>query len=1186
MRCDDCEPLLLDHLYGLLDPADAAAVEQHLAGCGACTAARGRAGRTQSLFARAAKLPFPQVRFTAPADEPATVPSSLVPAAKPRRAGVVWWAVAAGVLAVLTPAALLPLDRLTGKYGQATAAAKAADDRATQARLDLAALADQPARAEADRRLAAALGRAQIALSEWTAADEKAAQAGPVAVSVTRPAAAQPGAPNEFVVAVRDAAGALAGQRLEAEVRDGAGKPVFSQAVPPGAGGVVRVPAGVWAALPPGAEPTLAVAAVDPKTGTKTDLLEPVRLFGPVYATLLTTDKAQYRPGERLLFRSLTLDRVTLRPPDREQVLRYTLTRPADPAAKPETATVAELVGTTGVVRMIDGEAEPVAGPDGRPVRGVGCGAFALPADLPDGDYTLSVAELPARGGVPPAMTHPATRTVKVRAGGPERFAKRVTFGKASFAAGEMVEGTVEVRQGDRPVAGAELRAVATADGRPVPIVRILLANPGPGAQASNRTDADGRARFQFVLPKPLARGDVRLLVTVKADGAEEVAGERVPVVGPEVVVEFFPEGGPLVAGVANRVYVRATTPAGTPVDVRGVVSGPAGEAARVASPADVAEPGVNRGLAAFTFTPRAGAAYTLALDGKAEKYPLPAAVADGVALSIPDGVTAPGQPIRVTLTAAGKGRVVLVGAYLRGRLVGTQRAALTPGTPVTLSLAADAGARGGVARVTVWEEPTAGAELVPVAERLVFRKPGEALDLAVDASKPGELTITGKDETGKPAAAILWAAVVNAANAPGPADRSPVTHFLLAGEVRTPDELEHADFLLSDHPQAGAALDLVLATQGWRRFAEQKPAAGRDRETADLLARLGGKPVGPAPVAARFRDRYAVAAAEVEAVQKVRAELIGRGATPQGKALAAADAAARRAAYEARGAADAAGRPLRLLSGVGGGLFVLGAVCGVVLLVRAVLPLAVLAFGAAGLGVVLFALTPPVPAGDPAGPEPEFSPPDPGATVAPKRPAVTIEPAVLEMAVSKGELRFTFDADNRAVLTKGDTRVGPLAAGGDRPLTIPEDLLKPRVGLMRAEVRPPVRPDPADVTADAGDRQKAAGHAIAAAGAAIGEVPAGPAADRIREVLTPAAAPLVAREYAAPRPGTDPAAPPADTLLWKPLIVLPGEGRTTLRVPPGGGAGGYQVFVGGHTPDGRLGAVRAVLPAAPAPRD
>ena len=55
------------------------------------------------------------------------------------------------------------------------------------------------------------------------------------------------------------------------------------------------------------------------------------------------------------------------------------------------------------------------------------------------------------------------------------------------------------------------------------------------------------------------------------------------------------------------------------------------------------------------------------------------------------------------------------------------------------------------------------------------------------------------------------------------PKDRLLPTHFLLAGEVQTPDALEYADFLLTDDRRAPAALDRVLATQGWRRFAEQK---------------------------------------------------------------------------------------------------------------------------------------------------------------------------------------------------------------------------------------------------------------------------------------------------------------------------------------------------------------------------
>src|SRR4051794_10769916 len=126
MRCDHCQSLLLDHLYGLLDPAEAVAVEEHLAGCPGCAAARDQAARLQGLIAQAAKSEFPEVRFV-PEPEPQPAPAAplaapaLVPAAPSRPAPrrdrlAVWlqWAVAASVLAAV-PAAVMLAERGTGR---------------------------------------------------------------------------------------------------------------------------------------------------------------------------------------------------------------------------------------------------------------------------------------------------------------------------------------------------------------------------------------------------------------------------------------------------------------------------------------------------------------------------------------------------------------------------------------------------------------------------------------------------------------------------------------------------------------------------------------------------------------------------------------------------------------------------------------------------------------------------------------------------------------------------------------------------------------------------------------------------------------------------------------------------------------------------------------------------------------
>jgi hypothetical protein len=79
---------------------------------------------------------------------------------------------------------------------------------------------------------------------------------------------------------------------------------------------------------------------------------------------------------------------------------------------------------------------------------------------------------------------------------------------------------------------------------------------------------------------------------------------------------------------------------------------------------------------------------------------------------------------------------------------------------------------------------------------------------------------------------------------------------------------------------------------------------------------------------------------------------------------------------------------------------------------------------------------------------------------------------------------------------------------------------------------------------------------------------------------------PLVVREFAAPRPSAAPLpdADEPDTVLWRPVIVLPADGKAVLHFRAGAAPGGYEVVVAGHTADGRLGSARGLLRISPAP--
>ena len=121
---------------------------------------------------------------------------------------------------------------------------------------------------------------------------------------------------------------------------------------------------------------------------------------------------------------------------------------------------------------------------------------------------------------------------------------------------------------------------------------------------------------------------------------------------------------------------------------------------------------------------------------------------------------------------------------------------------------------------------------------------------------EPVKLSLLVSDEHGSPSPGVLGVAVVDDALLKLADDQTPSmpTHFLLTTEVEKPEDLEKADFYLSDETKAPAALDLLLGTQGWRRFLEnalekpqeEKPVkASGDNMTR--LAALGGAVPPPA---------------------------------------------------------------------------------------------------------------------------------------------------------------------------------------------------------------------------------------------------------------------------------------------------------------------------------------------------
>src|SRR5206468_40873 len=84
--------------------------------------------------------------------------------------------------------------------------------------------------------------------------------------------------------------------------------------------------------------------------------------------------------------------------------------------------------------------------------------------------------------------------------------------------------------------------------------------------------DAKGDCVAAFELPKEIARGEGTLAFSIEDGGTVETAAKTIPILLQTLDLAFYPEGGDLVNGLNERVYVEARTPSKKPADFKGEI--------------------------------------------------------------------------------------------------------------------------------------------------------------------------------------------------------------------------------------------------------------------------------------------------------------------------------------------------------------------------------------------------------------------------------------------------------------------------------------------------------------------------------------------------------------------------------------------------------------------------------------
>ena len=589
---------MLEYLYDLLDAPERQAVQEHLDACPACRTELARAGEQRRLLAAAARMEFPDVRFTPPAGTAPAAVAAVVAMPRLAKKARPWrrWAAAAAILLALGGISA-PGYWMERDYAHASRVVSEKQAVASAAREQMQVAVRQ---------------MQDLPRDEQTKVDEArdALRAHQLQLAVIGQETVAAGAPATYEIQTKDLNNRPVAAAVEVRVIGQNGAPVGG-AIPvvKAADGKSTVTLPADLPVKPDSKLTLVVSARR-DAGIGATVSEEVNLVAPVYVTHLETDKPMYQPGEVVHYRSLTLDRFSLKPADEDLRLSYELVTP--------TRGMQTLAQNVNGLETFKGEAETVVpGPEGKPVRGVGAGEFVLDPHLDGGEYTLVCREDNNR--------FPERRRKFIVNNYPkQQLNKELDFGRSTYGPGDEVAAHCKaVRANGDPVRDQPVEATVLIDDKVY----------GADGKETNqplrlRTDDQGAVVVRFKLPAAIERGEASLGVKFLG-GAVETITRPLPIVLKKLNVEFYPEGGDLAADLPNRIYFQVRTPLGKPADLKGrLYEDGKPLPVEVETLHDDKEPGVNQGEGRFEFTPKADKKYELAIDspvGIAGRVALPA---------------------------------------------------------------------------------------------------------------------------------------------------------------------------------------------------------------------------------------------------------------------------------------------------------------------------------------------------------------------------------------------------------------------------------------------------------------------------------------------------------------------------------------------------------------------------------
>lgn len=365
-----------------------------------------------------------------------------------------------------------------------------------------------------------------------------------------------------------------------------------------------------------------------------------------------------------------------------------------------------------------------------------------------------------------------------------------------------------------RPLDMSKLAYVEVLDqaGKPVLQAKIALQS--------------GEGNGSFYLPTTLGSGYYQLRAYtnwMKNDGPESFFKKTITVINSQKIyippqqkevrkydLQFFPEGGDLVAGIRSKLAFKVTDQFGKGIDFTGYVLDELQDTVAQFRP-------LKFGMGNFLFTPNPAHTYRGVIqlpDSTLLTRELPQPLSRGYTMQVTEAGV---DSLRVTIQSRDEPDdpvYLLVQSHdlLKKQVDGRLKNGATE-FYLDNSILGD-----GISQITLFS-----GDKVPVCERLCFRKPAHLLNISLKTDqeiyqqrKKVTLSLGTTGENGARKAADLSLAVYRLDSLQGRDPSTIVSYLWLAADLK--GSIESPEYYFSG-PESAPAADNLMLTQGWRRF-------------------------------------------------------------------------------------------------------------------------------------------------------------------------------------------------------------------------------------------------------------------------------------------------------------------------------------------------------------------------------